>query len=61
MSNPGFNLKVRAVANGFTVHRTTVPGGKAPETHDDHVAMSAEDIRDLLRCLVSDELERLTP
>lgn len=56
MSYPGFNIKVRQVSNGYTVHRTTVPGGKAAEDHDDHVATDLEGLRTLLDEIVADEL-----
>ncbi len=59
MSHPGFNLKVRKVANGYTVHRTNIPGGKVADAHDDHVATDLEHLRELLEALTGQELHEL--
>ena len=61
MSARGFNIKVRQVANGYTVHRTTIPGGNVPEDHDDHVAMDVPGLRFLLSTMVHQEIECLEP
>lgn len=37
MAHPGFNLKVRKVNNGYTIHISVLRDGE--EDHDDHVVM----------------------
>ena len=36
MSNPGFNIKVRALRNGFTIHRTRIDQA-GEEDHEDYI------------------------
>lgn len=61
MNYPGFNLKVRKVANGYTVHRISTSGDLTPEEHDDHVAMTIAEVHRLVINLVVEELGYLEP
>ena len=48
MANMGFNIKVRKVSNGYTVHinRTGVP--PADDDHEDFVALDSDALKELL-------------
>ena len=66
MANKGFNLKVREVENGFTIHVTRVgdrsggtrPDGSSGEEHFDYIAEGTE-IKTKLGTICDDEVDEL--
>ena len=54
MSNPGFNIKVRAVSNGFTVHHTHIDGKN--EYHKDFIC-TEDEIKEFLEGLVDRSID----
>jgi hypothetical protein len=58
MANKGFNLKVREVENGFTIHVTRVSGEDGKEKHFDFIAESTE-IKTKLGTICDDEVDEL--
>lgn len=61
MANKGFNLKVREVENGFTIHVTRVgdrPDGTGGEEHFDYIAESTE-IKTALGTICDEEVDEL--
>jgi hypothetical protein len=57
MSNQGFNLKVRRVENGYTIHLTEVP--EAGGVHKDFVAQSRHAVKETLEHIVAEQLDSL--
>lgn len=53
--NTGFNLKVRVVHNGYTVHTTTMASGKE-EVHGNQVAMSKEQLIGIINSQIHDHV-----
>ena len=48
MSNPGFNIKVREVENGCTIHLTAIDA-QGVERHKDYIASTQEDVQKALQ------------
>jgi len=57
MANKGFNLKVRQVENGFTIHVTRVSEG-TKEKHYDFIAEASE-IKTKLGSICNNEVDEI--
>jgi hypothetical protein len=58
MANPGFNIKVRVVENGVTIHATSVHGA-GNETHKDYVAADMQSVLDIINKFANERLDEL--
>jgi len=56
MAHPGFNLKVRKVNNGYTIHTSVIRGGE--EAHDDHVVME-DSVETYISEIIRQEIDAL--
>lgn len=57
MGHPGFNIKVRKVNNGYTIHRSVFQRGGGEE-HDDHVA-TRDSVETYLHEMIRREVDAL--